>query len=147
VVVAGVLLGNWALSEPTLPRPRLWWAGRPSFQTDVLPILEKRCLMCHGGQGAAPAFAHPEETQNQACFTCHTTSLPPDLKTYGEIMAYRSDCGGTPLVVPGDPDSSFLMHKISTTTPLCGGPMPPTGRLPDQELTLIRDWIAKGARE
>jgi hypothetical protein len=51
-------------------------------------------------------------------------------------------------VEPGDPDRSYLYHKITGTQADVGGsgdPMPKGGRLSDAEIQTIRDWIAQGA--
>lgn len=48
---------------------------------------------------------------------------------------------GHRLVVPGDPEGSLLMRKI-TGTQECGGPMT---FVSDESLALIRQWISEGA--
>jgi hypothetical protein len=52
------------------------------------------------------------------------------------------------LVDPGDPDNSFLVTKLELPDPSVelGSPMPLVGdRLTEDEIQLIRDWIAQGA--
>jgi hypothetical protein len=50
-------------------------------------------------------------------------------------------------VIPGDPDNSYLMEKLSSATPMIGSRMPPNSDpLPDDEITQIHDWIAGGAQ-
>ena len=54
------------------------------------------------------------------------------------------------LVAPGDPDQSWLVHKVfgdfcGTACTGCGGPMPPGGSLSDADRQAIVAWIADGA--
>lgn len=49
-------------------------------------------------------------------------------------------------VVPFDPDQSYLMEKLTQTRPTAGGRMPlVSDPLPDEEIEMIREWIAGGA--
>lgn len=49
-------------------------------------------------------------------------------------------------VVPGDPDASYLFEKITNNKPTVGKRMPPNSDpLPDEEIEMIREWIAGGA--
>lgn len=47
-------------------------------------------------------------------------------------------------VTAGNPNQSLLYLKISGAPP-CGGPMPPPGQLPADDIERIRQWIAGGA--
>lgn len=47
-------------------------------------------------------------------------------------------------VEPGDPSNSYLYRKI-VGSGISGTRMPPGGRLTDQQITLVRDWIRRGA--
>lgn len=97
-------------------------AGRiatPTYRGDVRPILEARCFRCHG-----------EEEDLQAGL---------DLRLYRTIVE-----GGQsgPALVPGKPEESLLWEMVSQDE------MPPEGeKLTEQEVALIRRWIAEGARE
>ncbi|GAB4515694.1 MAG: hypothetical protein Tsb0020_34340 [Haliangiales bacterium] len=52
-----------------------------------------------------------------------------------------------PRVDPGNPDNSFLVEKIEQESPSVGQQMPLRyPRLSAEELTLVRTWIAEGAR-
>ena len=55
---------------------------------------------------------------------------------------------GADIVVAGDPCSSVLMHKIADT-PAFGSRMPLDGPpyLAPEEIQLISDWIAEGAKD
>ena len=100
-----------------------------SFAADVLPVLENAgCLSagCHGG-------AFPSSNYSMASYQ--------DMFVAGdEAMAFE-DCP----IVPGDPDASYLFEKISPS-PRTGARMPfLADPLSDEEIELIRTWIAEGA--
>jgi hypothetical protein len=87
-----------------------------SFANEVLPILENRCVNCHGG----------EETNEGLV-----------LKTYADLLA-GSDNG--PVIVPGNSAESYLVELITA------GKMPKRGpRLLPAEVRLISEWIDAGA--
>ena len=48
-------------------------------------------------------------------------------------------------VVAGDPNASYLVEKLEGPGDV-GGQMPPSGQLPQDQLTAIRDWITNGAQ-
>jgi mono/diheme cytochrome c family protein len=87
-----------------------------SFSTDILPLLESRCVNCHGG----------DRTQEGL-----------DLKTHASIMA-GSENG--PVVTPGDAANSNMAELVST------GKMPKRGpKLTPDQVQLIVEWINQGA--
>ena len=114
-------------------------SGGGSSLADVQAIFDSRCVSCHDKS---------------------TTGLPryPQLSlvaadTLAALVnkAASEPCGGT-LVVPGDPDNSYLIHKLSDTTPCDGMHMPrpfevlPAPPLTAEQLTTIRSWISAGAK-
>ena len=101
----------------------------------------------------------PQTTKAQ-CNFCH--GLPPNEKSNGSLSvgadkesAYQSlvgktaaglRCAGKQLVVPGKPDESLLLSKV--TSPPCGDHMPLGGSpLTDDQVEMIRTWIAAGAKD
>jgi septal ring-binding cell division protein DamX len=93
-------------------------AVTPSFVNDVLPILEGRCVNCHGGD-------RTEEGLN--------------LKTHSDLLA-GSDNGA--VVIPNDADHSKLVELIMN------GKMPKRGpKLTPPQIQLIVEWINQGALE
>jgi hypothetical protein len=48
-------------------------------------------------------------------------------------------------IAPNDPDNSYLLQKISTSTPASGLRMPPGAILADSQINLVRRWILRGA--
>ena len=86
-----------------------------SFETDVLPIVQANCLVCHG-----------ENLQQNGL----------DLRTRDSI-----EKGGEsgPAIVPGSAEESLLFEKVSS------GEMPMGGeKLSDEEIELIERWINAG---
>lgn len=91
----------------------------PSFESDVLPILKKQCNLCHGAAGGW------------------------DGSSYQSVMT-SGEHG--PTVIPGDVANSLLAQKIQNLQST-GGVMPPGGKMSDQDIQVILDWIAAGALE
>lgn len=91
-------------------------SGEVSFSRDVLPVLESRCINCHGGQ---------------------RTSEGLDMKTYAALMAGSQN---GPVVTPGDASNS------SFVTLSAEGKMPKRGpKLTPSEIQLLTDWVNAGA--
>ena len=79
---------------------------------------------------------------------CHAAAEPAaalDLVSPGLearlVGVPAASCDGT-RVVPGDPEQSFLYHKLVAEMPACGLRMPLAGALPAEELACIEQWIA-----
>lgn len=81
---------------------------------------------------------------------CHGLARPLsplDLESPGVearlVSALGSDCSTETLVVPGDPDASFLVHKLVDTKPSCGARMPRgADPLAADDIACIQQWIA-----
>ena len=58
-----------------------------------------------------------------------------------DVPAMGSGCTNRILVVAGDPDSSYLIDKISNTAGICGTQMPVVGTLAPDELVVLEQWI------
>lgn len=115
-----------------------------TYRKSVRPLLVGRCTICHYTNG-------PIEVDIENPFA-QTTGLVNSDNSWALPGAYP---GLTPLrnVVPGDPDSSFLMEKIvdPAVDPLPeqggGDHMPPTiQRLTDEEIASVEQWIRDGAQ-
>jgi Planctomycete cytochrome C len=87
-----------------------------SFANDVLPILNSRCLNCHGGDRIQEGLL---------------------LRTHAEVMA-GSDNG--PVIAPGDASNSLLVELISSQKMPKRGP-----KLTPPQTQLIIDWVNQGA--
>lgn len=87
-----------------------------SFQTDVLPIFERRCAKCHGGEKVEEGLI---------------------LLTYEDVMA--GSFNGS-VIEPGDVEGSYLIELIVS------GDMPKRGaRLLPAEIRTISAWVEAGA--
>ena len=98
-------------------------AGEPDFGTDVRPILAKHCVTCHG----------PDPDAREA-------GLRLDTQT-----GSRADLGGYHPVVPGKPDESEMIARVSSDD--ADVRMPPADKHPPlskAEIQTLRDWIAAG---
>jgi hypothetical protein len=97
-----------------------------SFENDVKPILQRSCggLLCH----------------------INMASSGVDMTSYESLMASVGAQYLKPVVIPGDPDASPLIEKVSSDTPSYGVRMPNgVTPLPAEEINVLRRWIAEGA--
>jgi len=97
------------------------------FNREIRPILSNRCFKCHG-RDAKQRKGGLDGLR---------------LDSQEEVF---SDLGGYSAIVPGEPDESELILRITAEDPL--GRMPPaeTGkRLTDQEIEQLTEWIRQGA--
>ncbi len=92
------------------------------FSRDIRPILNQNCVACHGGvrQKNGVSFIFREE-------------------------ALGTGKSGRRTIVPGDPDHSEFMARLTSTDPEARMPYhgPP---LPPQQIALFRRWIKEGAK-
>jgi hypothetical protein len=134
VAVAGCVgdgTGLNPLGEPAVCDPV---PGAVSFCDQIQPIFTANCALsgCHAG-------ASPQLGQN----------LSPG-RAYASIVGVPSqEVPALDRVEPGNPDDSYLVHKIEGTAAAVGGVdtrMPlGLGPLPQPDIDLIRAWIAAGA--
>ena len=86
----------------------------PLFKSEIMPVLEKNCVMCHG------------EKQKMAGL---------DLSSFSGMMAGSSS---GPVIAPGKPDRSMLWKMIENDQ------MPQGGKLTAGEKQLIHAYIEQG---
>lgn len=87
-----------------------------SFAANVYPILEAKCIKCHGVEQVKEGLK---------------------LLTYDDLMTGSFN---GPVIVPGNADESLLVQLIVR------GKMPNRGpKATDEELQIIRDWVNQGA--
>jgi len=107
------------------------------------------------GDSTRPTFAIIQQIFVDNCVTCHTLGSDLDLSPgvawanlIGKAPPATESCGGT-LVVPGDPNGSYLYEKVSSDHPCSGVRMPRTefgsGALPECIIALVGQWILTGA--
>jgi len=91
-------------------------AATVSFQTDVLPLFQEDCNLCHGGAGGL------------------------FVQSYAGVIA-GGDSGD--VIVAGDPDESRIIKRLEgTIQPQMPQDRPV---LSQAEIDVIRLWIAEGA--
>ncbi len=85
--------------------------------------------------GEAVTYAALQPVFEARCGGCHGSTPSKGLRVtdYESLMAGGSD---GPVIVPGDPEASRIVQVLS------GGHFAPFG---DEEMTLLRQWIAAGA--
>lgn len=89
------------------------------FEKSVRPVLVEHCLKCHG----------PDQQKG-------------GLRIDGRAALLKGGDTG-PSITPGNPEDSVLIEAIRYTPE--GYQMPPTGKLNDQEIAAITEWVKQGA--
>lgn len=156
--------GDWLLSATRDPSaPRL-----PALSSRQGLAIYRNWLACgapvvmDGNEGGQSGFtaAGPTPTWTEIhtqimvpqCATagCHNTQTAAgglaleDRCASSKALLERGTCGKYG-IVPGSADGSFLLEKIATRTPSCGGAMPPSAALPDALVKAVRTYIEAGA--
>jgi len=93
-------------------------SAKVDFGKEVQPLLKEHCISCHG----------------------------PSQQLNGFRLDRRSAAmrGGTfPVIAPGNSAGSRFYLKLIGTE--FGQQMPPTGRLSDSDITILKNWIDQGA--
>jgi len=92
------------------------------YNSDIKPILNKKCITCHGGVKRQSGFS----------------------------LLFRADAlakneSGKPAIIPGDPEHSELIRRLKLKDPEERMPYkhPP---LSDAEISLLTRWIKEGAQ-
>jgi hypothetical protein len=119
---AALALMSVALSSTAL--------AETSLKTDIVPLLNERCVMCHI-TGAALA------------------GLELYTDAWAALVNVTATQAAMPLVAPGEPDRSYFYLKLTDAYLAAGG----SGeKMPIQQeafnaeqLALIRSWIEQGA--
>jgi hypothetical protein len=102
-------------------------------------------------------FNTTDSSGRLACINCHTDQgrTPAGGLLLLEGRSYQSLVGvasrfktGATLVVPGDPDNSYMIHKLDGAPDMVGSRMPRgTGPyLTSGQMQIIRRWIELGAK-
>jgi hypothetical protein len=77
------------------------------------------------------------------CFTCHAGSALGGLQLDTREHALKGGKSG-PAIVPGDPDHSLLIQAVTRSHERLK--MPPSGRLPESEISALVTWVKDGAK-
>jgi hypothetical protein len=109
--------------------------GEVSYTADIRPIFEDKCVYCHHADSASEV------------------DLTSPFGPQGLIERPNSWKGSsfTLLVDPGNPDNSFILHKVSETSldpEVEGQPMPiQIPPLSEAEIDVVANWIDTGAQD
>ncbi len=95
------------------------FAAAVEFNRDIRPILSDKCFACHG----------------------------PDAANRKTKMRFDIESGARVAIVPGDPEKSELVRRISSEDKSVRMPPAYAGKekLSSREIGLIRRWIGEGA--
>jgi len=114
--------------------------------------------------GLAPTFSSiqrdiiqsSDSAGRQACTVCHTSvgrnpsaGLDLGVNAFSALVNVGSrNKPGATMVIPGDPDNSYLIQKLEGTPGIVGLRMPRNGPpyLTDGQVQIIRRWILLGAK-
>jgi mono/diheme cytochrome c family protein len=95
------------------------------FVRDIRPILSDNCFKCHGPDDA---------------------TLKSGLRLDSHAGATSPAKSGDPAIVPGQPDASELMRRVTADDPDDRMPPEDTGKtLSAEQIEKLRQWIAGGA--
>jgi mono/diheme cytochrome c family protein len=97
-----------------------------SFNKHVRPILSNNCFYCHG----------PDDKHREADLRLDTSE------------GASADLGGYAAVVPGKPDESVLLERVTSHDgdTLMPPPASKKARLSEAEVAILRKWIEQGAK-
>ncbi|WP_300601265.1 PSD1 and planctomycete cytochrome C domain-containing protein [Niabella sp.] len=102
--------------------------NRISYNYDVRPILSDKCFACHG----------PDKNKQEA-------GLRLDIEA--NAKAPLRETKGAYAIVPGKPEASELIKRITSADPAYQMPTPEShlGVLNEKEIGILTRWIAQGA--
>lgn len=92
------------------------------FSTQIKPILNKNCISCHGGVKKSGGFS-----------------------VLFEEEAFAATESGHPAIIPGDPNNSEMIKRLTSSDPELRMPYE-RSPLTDEEIDLLKAWIKQGAK-
>ena len=115
------------LSDLAGPTPNL----QPTLSSIQSEILSQKCIGCHTGNGRfLPGIMNLTEGNSYANLVGVTSIEKPALQR----------------VNPGDPENSYIIHKLEGRAGISGVRMPLNGTpLTDGQILVIKRWIELGA--
>ena len=108
---------KWCFADEAEPSP----ADVEFFEQKIRPILVQRCFECHADQGKGVKGG-----------------LSLDSRA---ALLTGGDSG--PVLSPGKPEASLIIDAINYGQE--SAQMPPRGKLPQNEIDLLTDWVRRGA--
>jgi hypothetical protein len=133
---------------------------RRAFARGTLVAWLTLTAACDDGEqtDAPPTFTevHERVLQTGCVFvTCHKSgasaagmmALDRDVAHANLVDVPAAMAPGKIRVVPGDPDASYVMEKLTNPMPTVGEQMPPDAPLEQERIDLVRKWIEAGAAD
>ncbi|HTQ53234.1 MAG TPA: PSD1 and planctomycete cytochrome C domain-containing protein [Bryobacteraceae bacterium] len=114
-------------------------AGKSDFPAHAVLLILAGALLYAEPPGIFKARVQP--VLSKQCYGCHTDALSGGLRVDSRDALLKGGASG-PAIVPGDPDRSLLIQAVRQTGPL---KMPKGGRLTDQEIADLTEWVKSGA--
>ena len=115
--------------SPTAPtdNPRHQLLPAATFTDVQTRVFNASCVMHHGATAVAGLDLRAPQS-------------------HGNLVNVASS-QGIPFVIPGNPDGSYLVHKLEGRASIAGNRMPAGGAPPLSAdlIQLVRDWIQAGA--
>jgi hypothetical protein len=124
-----------------------------SSLTGPTPGLEPTWASIH-----ANIITSTDSSGRSACTQCHTNvgrnpagrlNLAGDAASAYAALVNRPSSfkAGATLIIPGDPDNSYFVHKLAGASDITGTRMPQSGPpyLTDGQMLVIERWIRNGA--
>src|SRR5437764_9438941 len=103
-----------------------------------VPALFCAALLYAGDPEAAVFATKIRPLLAHNCFACHTNSRLGGLRLDSRESVLKGGKSG-PAIVTGNPDDSLLVQAVAQTHARLK--MPPTGKLKDEEIADLRNWI------
>lgn len=100
----------------------LFTTHQVDFSAEVKPLLNRKCLSCHGG-----------------------VKKKGDYSLLFKDEAMGTGASGRPAIVPGDPENSELYRRLLAHDPEERMPYKEEP-LKEEEITLLKNWIKQGAK-
>jgi hypothetical protein len=99
----------------------------PSYMYDVKPIIDARCVRCHGAGGTLNADPYIEQKD----------PAKPRKPAVFKLDTYESVLGAKSLITPTEQAPGYLRTDDETMVM----PPPPSPRLTDWEIEVIEKWL------
>lgn len=116
VLVISLLVVAWLIYWWVIPGKKI------DFSADVKPILNSKCISCHGGVKAKAGFS---------------------LLFEEEALAPTES--GKPAIIPGDPNGSEMIRRLTLNDPEERMPYKHEP-LSKEEIRILKQWIRQGAK-
>ena len=116
IIIAALLIIITLLYTLANPAPEI------DYNTQVKPIINKKCISCHGGVKQEAGFSMLFEEE-----------------------ALGITESGKPAILPGNPDESELIKRITHSDPNERMPYKHEA-LSKDEIDILRQWIKEGAK-